>query len=239
MKEYDVSNIVAATPKTSTFGDANGSGDVDVADVVTTVNYIIGKKPEPFIKDAADMNEDSNIDVLDVIGIVQKVLHPNNSRTRSTTEGSNAVYTIEDGVLYVESSVELGGVQVQVAFDEHQSVKNTNSLNGFEQSSTWLTDTDYLMLTYSLKGKSLAPGKHAILHIGNGKISSLHISDVNGYKVNTTRGEATNIESTIGSRVLRNNGVYNLKGQKVASSESEMKNLKSGVYIVNGMKVVK
>lgn len=239
LKEYDVSNIVAATPKTSTFGDANGSGDVDVADVVTTVNYIIGKKPEPFIKDAADMNEDSNIDVLDVIGIVQKVLHPNNSRTRSTTEGSNAVYTIEDGVLYVESSVELGGVQVQVAFDEHQSVKNTNSLNGFEQSSTWLTDTDYLMLTYSLKGKSLAPGKHAILHIGNGKISSLHISDVNGYKVNTTRGEATNIESTIGSRVLRNNGVYNLKGQKVASSESEMKNLKSGVYIVNGMKVVK
>ena len=42
LKEYDISNVVACTPLTSTLGDANGSGEVDVADVVTVVDYSVG-----------------------------------------------------------------------------------------------------------------------------------------------------------------------------------------------------
>ena len=71
LKEFDASNVVAATPLTSTKGDANGSGDVDVADVITTVNYAAGQEPKPFIFEAADMNTDQAIDILDVIGIIK------------------------------------------------------------------------------------------------------------------------------------------------------------------------
>lgn len=239
LKEYDISNVVAATPLTAMLGDANGNGGVDVVDVMTTVNYVLGMKPSPFVFDAADMNADKNIDVLDVIGIVQKVLHPNAVRTRMTSEESQAVYTIEDGVLYVESSVELGGIQIQVAFDKHQSFKVANSLDGFEQASTWLTDSDYMLLTYSLNGKTIAPGKHAILHIGNSEMTSLRLSDANGFRVRVIDGNITAIEALVGSRVLRTGGVYNLKGQKVAGSETDMNGLKRGVYIINGKKVVK
>jgi hypothetical protein len=239
LKEYDVSNIVAATPLTAMPGDANGNGGVDVVDVMATVNYVLGMKPSPFVFDAADMNADKNIDVLDIIGIVQKVLHPNATRSGMASEESLAVYTIEDGVLYVESSVELGGIQIQVTFDKHQPVKVADGLDGFEQASTWMTDSDYMLLVYSLNAKVLTPGKHAILHLGDGEMTSLRLSDAGGLRVSAIDGDSTGLDTLVGNRVLRTDGVYNLKGQKVAGSEADMKNLKCGVYIINGKKVVK
>ena len=59
LQEFDASNVVAVTPLTSELGDANGSGDVDVSDVITTVNYAAGMDPKPFIFEAADMNTDT------------------------------------------------------------------------------------------------------------------------------------------------------------------------------------
>jgi hypothetical protein len=76
LKEYDVSNTIAVTPLTATKGDANGSMDVNISDVVTTVSYVIGGNPQPFIFDAADVNSDKTIDILDVIGIINIVLNP-------------------------------------------------------------------------------------------------------------------------------------------------------------------
>ena len=57
LKVCGTSNVVAATPLTATRGDANGSGNVDVADVITTVNYITNQNPQPFIFEAADVND--------------------------------------------------------------------------------------------------------------------------------------------------------------------------------------
>ena len=88
LKEYDVSNVVAATPLTSELGDANGDGDVDVSDVITTVNYAAGMETKPFIYEAADMNKDLSIDILDVIGIIQKILNP--AARWATTRGATS-----------------------------------------------------------------------------------------------------------------------------------------------------
>ena len=107
-----MSNVVAATPLTATRGDANGSGSVDVADVVTTVNYVTGLQPKPFVFDAADMNSDKLIDIFDVVGIIRGILNPSLLATASLNE-ETATYFIEDGTLFVESPVSLGGIQVQ------------------------------------------------------------------------------------------------------------------------------
>lgn len=242
LKEYDISNIVAATPLTATMGDANGSGEVDVADVVTTVNYVVGMKPEPFIFDAADMNIDQRIDVLDVIGIVQRVLYPNGSSTASVPKEMQAVYTIENGVLYVESPVALGGIQVQLSLDgrcEKSDVRTAQDLNGFEHASAWLTDEDYLLLAYSMNGKTLSAGKHALLYIGDADITQMRLGDVIGRPVNVIAGEGTTNIATMGSRVKIQEGIYDLQGRKLSPLTSHLSPLKKGVYIINGQKVVK
>lgn len=237
LKEYDVSNVVAVMPLTSELGDANGSGDVDVADVITTVNYAAGMEPKPFIFEAADMNKDLTIDILDVVGIIQKILNPSAAPAMVMAEAT-ATYTIEDGVLYVESPVALAGVQVQLNLPEKKDMTVADYLNGFEQASAWLSDNDYLLLAYNMNGKTLPAGKHALLNIGDADISQLRLSDANGRNVMIEAGNATAIDA-MGSKIQLQGGVFNLKGQKVAAKSSDLQKLPKGVYIINGEKVVK
>ena len=204
LKEYDVSNVVAATPLTSTKGDANGSGDVDVADVITTVNYAAGQEPKPFIYEAADMNTDQAIDILDVIGIIKVIMNPDEEAQTSAL--ATATYTVEDGVVYVDCPVALAGVQVQLATEDGQTVTVADDLKGFETTSAWLTDNDYLFLGYSMSGKTLAPGKHALLNIGTGQIANIRLSDMYGRNVEAIGNEATGIDR-MGKDVMTVKGV--------------------------------
>ena len=233
-----ISNVVAVTPLTSTRGDANGSGDVDVADVITTVNYAVGMDPKPFIFEAADMNKDLTIDIIDIVGIIQCILDPS-LLTASTAAMAEAVYTIEDGIVYVDSPVALAGVQIQLATADNQTIIVDDNLNGFEHTSAWLSDNDYLFLAYNMNGKTLTSGKHALLHIGDADINSIRLSDVAGRNVIAVAGSGT---TAIGeaplTKALNKTGVYNLNGQKVAGS-ADGKKLQHGVYIINGQKVVK
>ena len=244
LTEYDVSNVVAATPLTSTSGDANGSGDVDVSDVITTVNYITGGEAKPFIFEAADMNKDKSIDVLDVIGVIQVIM--STSAPEMASVEATAVYTVEDGVLYVESPVALAGVQAQVnSLTPNPSPKGEGSiavasdLDGFEQVTAWLTDNDMLFLAYNMNGKTLAPGKHALLKIGDADVTKIRLSDTLGHNVEVVAGEGTTAIDNMGSKVQLQGGVYNLKGQKVSGKTGDLQKLPKGVYIINGEKVVK
>ena len=55
-------------------GDANGDGTVDVNDVTTTINYILGKNPSPFSYDNANVNGDDTVNVMDVTLIINLIL---------------------------------------------------------------------------------------------------------------------------------------------------------------------
>ena len=239
LKEYQPSNVVAVTPLTAKLGDVTGNNEVDVFDIVYEVNYILGKKPKAFVKCAADVNSDNVIDVLDVQGIIKTILNPSSaSRTRSE-DTSTAVYSIEDGILYVESPVALGGVQVQVNVPEKTDIATLDDLKGFEQAGAWLSKNDYLFMAYNMKGKTLAPGKHALLRIGDGDVTSITIGDANGMKMSVTGGDGTTAIDNMATAVKTQKGIYNLKGQKVAGSADELKNLPKGIYIVDGIKVLK
>ena len=55
-------------------GDANGDGDVNIADFSAIANYILGKQPGTFNEKAADTNQDGCISVPDLSGLVQIIL---------------------------------------------------------------------------------------------------------------------------------------------------------------------
>ena len=235
LRETDPSNVVAVTPLTSMLGDANGSGDVDVADVITTVNYASGQQPKPFIFEAADVNQDAQIDILDVVGIIRTILNPN--ADAGTQALATATYTVENGKVYVESPVDLAGVQVQVATEKSNSITVTDEMTGFEQASTWLTDNDYIFLAYSMSGKTLTAGKHAILNIGNAQITSIRLSDTAGRNVEAKAVKPTGIRTLTDMEQMP--GIYTLSGVKVSGKAKDLHNLPAGVYIVNGKKMVK
>ena len=54
--------------------DANGDGDVDIADAVCVVNHVVGKPNTTFNEAAADANGDGDIDIADAVHIVNLVV---------------------------------------------------------------------------------------------------------------------------------------------------------------------
>lgn len=237
MSENAPSKTVAVTPLTSVAGDANGSGDVDVADVITTVNYAAGMEPKPFIFEAADMNADTEIDILDVVGIIKRILNPAAAETAAIE--ATAIYTIEDGIVYVDTPVDLAGLQLNLEMEKGASVTASATLDGFEQTGAWIGDNEYIFMAYTLSGKKVAAGVHPVLAIGDAKVKSLKLSDPDGRNVEALFVEDTTGLGKVELETPSMTGVYNIMGIKLADDAKALERLPRGIYIVDGQKIVK
>ena len=191
LSSYDLSNPVAATPLTATKGDANGSMSVDVADVVVEVAYLTGNNPQPFIFEAADVNADQVVNILDIVGTVNIITNPAAS-SLGFSDNNTATYSIEDGILYVETPVVLGGVQF--SFDAEAEISALEALNGFEQI-TWSTAETFHFMAYSMSGKTLGVGKHALLYVGDAEMKQIILSNAQGQNVLAIKKIATDLSS--------------------------------------------
>jgi uncharacterized protein (TIGR02145 family) len=65
---------VSVLATTTIPGDANCDGIVNVIDVITISNYIMGLSPEPFCFENADVNSDGIINVVDIIATVEIIM---------------------------------------------------------------------------------------------------------------------------------------------------------------------
>jgi hypothetical protein len=180
LTESDASNNVSTVPLTAQPGDANGSLKVDVIDIVTVVNYITGDNPQPFIFGAADVNADGEIDVMDIVRIVNIIVSGKSGA--ETVSEATAKYFVEDGILYVDTPVELGGVQVYLN-SSSDNIETLAAMDKFEQVGQFVEDGRYLFMAYSLSGEKLAPGKHAILRIGVADVEEMILADARGNEV--------------------------------------------------------
>lgn len=191
LTSYSLSNPVAATPLTAQKGDANGSMSVDVADIVTEVAYLTGNNPQPFIFEAADVNSDNTVNILDIVGTVNIITNPAAS-SLGFSDDNTATYSIEDGILYIETPVVLGGVQF--AFDAEAEISALEALNGFEQM-TWNTAENFNFMAYSMSGKTLSVGKHALLYVGDAEMKQIVLSNAQGQNVPAIKKTATDLSS--------------------------------------------
>ena len=191
LSSYLLSNPVTATPLTAQKGDANGSMSVDVADIVTEVAYIMGNNPQPFIYEAADVNTDTQVNILDIVGTINIIVNPAVS-SLGFSDNNTATYSIEDGILYVETPVVLGGVQF--SFDAEAEISALEALSGFEQM-TWNTAENLNFMAYSMSGKTLGVGKHALLYVGDAEMKQIVLSNAQGQNVPAIQRTTTDLSS--------------------------------------------
>ncbi len=193
LTSHALSNAVAATPLTAQKGDANGSMNVDIADVVTEVAYITYQEPQPFIFEAADVNSDQKVNVLDVVGTIGIITNPSGVGV-SGMDNEPVRYYVTDGILYVETAQALGGVQVRLDVAKGTEITALDGLNGMEQNGTWTSDSEYLFLAYSMSGKSIPAGTHALLQIGSeAVVTEMVLSDTKGKNITAVNGNTTGI----------------------------------------------
>ena len=217
LNSYDLSNAVVARPLTAIKGDANGSMTVDVADVITEVNYITRQNPQPFIFEAADVNSDEQVNIIDVVATIDLILHPQTSS--QAIQENTAFYYIENGILYVESDVVLGGVQCTFAAEQDHRFTTLDALKGFETVGTWQSEEQYMFMAYSMSGKTLGVGKTALLQIGDAELTDIIFSDAQGRNVAAAPKISTALDGTTfvpaASKYLQEGALYIKHGKHI------------------------
>ena len=101
-------------------GDADGSGIVNINDVVCIVNHILNRATGKFIDEAADVDNSGTININDVVVLIDRhILHRNNASLRAprlmaaATEISDRLYLADLDVMagdIVEVSIQLSNV---------------------------------------------------------------------------------------------------------------------------------
>ena len=103
---------VSFTLTVSTYirGDANGDFEIDVADVVAIVNYILEKPGADFVFKAADADEDGEVDVADAVKVVSMILAQvsNNAPQKRIKKMKQAQTQAGDGLYVDDFSIDEG-----------------------------------------------------------------------------------------------------------------------------------
>lgn len=204
MTENSPSKTISCVPYNAIRGDANGSMNVDVLDVVTTVNYVTGQNPQPFLYDAADVNGDSTINVLDIVGIINIILNPGGG-AKDAVVTHTAIYTIEDGILYVNSPVAMAGLQFSIANCSASDIEWLAAVNGFEKVASRNADGSLMVMAYNMNGAVIPAGKQALLRIGDKELTDIVLADPEGNGIIALKGDdlATNDIIAVPAQIMR------------------------------------
>ena len=231
--EHSVSSTVASTPLTAQKGDANGSMQVDIADVLAEIAYLSNDNPQPFIFEAADVNCDNVVNILDVVGTLRIITAPETD-AQSVTEPVTANCYVRDGKLYVDCPVVIGGIQIKLnAADETQIVYG-DALDGMERIAANVGKNKQLFLAYSMSGTVIPIGEQELITIGDGvTVSDIVLSTVKGVNIKVIfDGGTTEVPALPDSRIRSGiKGIYNLKGQELQEVPEK------GIIIIDGKKV--
>ena len=68
--------------------------------------------PQPFLFDAADINSDNDINVLDIIGVVDILMNENGNRDENDLIPTYASFSIIDNTIHLETDGQIAGYQL-------------------------------------------------------------------------------------------------------------------------------
>lgn len=229
-------------------GDVNLDGAVNVQDVVVLINHIFGSTPKKFSAANADANDDGFVDVTDVSTVVLLCMPATSSNpapahapaaslasmTWDTTDG--LALTIDDATSYVAA-------QMDLTVDGTLQVNNITASSGHTPVWQKTGENRYRVLVFSNANDTFsAYGPHLIFDVqGEGEIalSNALLVDAAGDGFNaaaSSTGFTTGI-ATITTELSAPADVYSVSGQLVRRQATSLKDLPTGIYIVNGRKM--
>ena len=246
-------------------GDVNADQTIDVADLQGILYYIFNTKRaegQMFNFTTADANGDEAIDVRDVVGSVDYILgyeEPTGARKTygayeayETYEGNENQLTLNGNSLTLANTETVAALQLTVSGATTRTLNVAPALKrDFSVSMRDVADGVRIVI-YSTAGQQLQPGTYDILSSlpAGATVTDARLVDANARHLGVSVvGSTTGIDPTPNSSQGRGDqSVYDLQGRKLGN-RSEVKDqnlefriqnseLKPGIYIVNGKKVV-
>ncbi len=165
-------------------GDANCDGIVNILDLVSVVNYVVGLNPSPFCFENADINADGKVNVLDAVGIVNIILGGNKNQVTGMKSQPVLMQMKNEG-LFIESDGTIAGLQFDIK--GLQLVQTTPLLEGFEYVSN-IIDDQLRVIIFSYDNRPIPAGKLNILKF-NGNQNTLQWGEVIAANLNAKKAE--------------------------------------------------
>ena len=126
-------------------GDSNGDDGVNILDLTTNLDYILGNDPKVFVIEVADVNGDGKIDVTDISAIVNIILNgeagvangsnydPYDWEYFSNKPVGNATLVYTNGRIYLENEKPVTSLQFSmdatVDYELSEDLKNLTVVN--------------------------------------------------------------------------------------------------------------
>lgn len=227
-------------------GDVNADQTVDVTDLQSIIYWIMNNDSQPIGQkynfSAADANSDNKLNVLDVVGNVNRILAYNasndeepaaararennkeNNRNRMDITSHNLLMNNVDAVAALQLTIS-GVTRAQIDV-------NSDILSRFSMK---MADVDggVKIVIYSPEGRVIAPGTHELLFglPASAIITDARLSDSNARHLNVNyEGVVTSIdELSISESEFNDAKIYDLSGRRVGKWHS----LPAGIYVVN------
>ncbi len=134
--ESDFSKTVFAKPLSSANGDANGDQAVNVMDITAVISYILEQDPKPFLFEAADLNYDNRIDLLDIVLLTDIILGTKGKNEDSPYDGTPACLDVAGDRFDLVSSGNLAALQLRIEGKNLDSLGLQRCFNDFEYATT-------------------------------------------------------------------------------------------------------
>ena len=202
----------------------------DVGHVVKVVNFIMNSNATAEELALYDINNDTELNIGDIILIVKNILNQSNSGANSVSRRAS---TMCDFAQYTAAQFEL-------KLDKNASIKNIHLVGSMTQSHQLMYEqkdnNTYAVVVYSLSNQLMKPENGRIVDVeaDGGELTMQNIT------VATQSGETHYYQSygtPTGIYQLENDSksavIYDLKGNRLNG-----KALEKGIYIINGKKVI-
>lgn len=235
-------------------GDVNGDWKINGSDIVEMVDHIMGRESDKFIPAAGELTGDGVINGSDLVEEISLVMSQGISQAPAS-EGNHAPsllstglslngYNAGEAVLGIENgeSFILSQMTLQLSRNQHLTDITTDNCHNVEYLQ--LSDNTYFVLCYSSSNATFSSNEALLTvhYTGEGVISVKDVMMVDNNRQEwlfapVNLNEATGIDWA-GSLLTQPADVYSVNGYIVKRLATSLKGLKSGVYIINGNKVI-
>jgi len=147
-------------------GDANCDDFVNVLDIVTVINNILGQEPSPFCFENADANDDGSINVLDLVRIINLILGVKKSAQFDNDSDPAHIFLMPAGI-DLESDGTLAGIQLDLEGIEAGAPLLNLEIPGFEIVQQ-PADSRLRVLIFSLDNRTIPAGRIALASFHSG-----------------------------------------------------------------------
>lgn len=256
--DYVPFTITVEADENGLMGDVDRDGVVDVADVVQTVNYILGTEEDLFSTHNADVNGDGEVNIGDVV-LIAGIIAGDRGNAASVKSAADLLAASTEALLTCDFfgnmlTVDLQGQQDYTAFQMRLTTPQDIGRDQVDMMlkrgtdhvlvTNWLSEHEVIIVAYSMSRQSFTGTEGTLLQLMLDWFSEsdwlfddivfAHADGTTWKYAPLSISYATGVRGVQEQKPSDDDSIYDLSGRQIVNGKLSNGKLPRGIYIMNG-----